>query len=111
MTIPSLQEVTMKCHTKAARAHFIFAAVYSLPLAALLASAALIGVEPDWRLEAFVALLVVAHLLVGWGAWRARNWARVITLAFAFPALLVVPLGTLMAILLISYCSPAWTGR
>lgn len=98
----------MKHHAKAARAHFAFAACYAVPLAALLAAICVFGKAIDWRVPGFVAALAVAHLLIGWGAWRARNWARVLTLALAFPALLAVPLGTLAGILLISCCWPAW---
>lgn len=101
----------MKHHARAARAHFAFAACYAIPLAALLAAIHLFGKGVDWRLPACVAGLLAAHLLIGWGAWRARNWARVLTLALAFPALLAVPLGTLAAILLISCCWPAWERR
>lgn len=99
----------MHNHTKAARAHFTFAVLYAIPPVALLV-ASLAGSTPDARLPALAASLALAHGLIGWGAWRARNWARVATLALAFPALLVVPLGTLVAILLISYCWQAWHG-
>lgn len=101
----------MKHHAKAARAHFAFAACYAVPLVALLAAIHLFGKGIDWRLPALAGALAIAHILIGWGAWRARNWARIVTLALAFPALLAVPLGTLMAILLISCCWPVWNGR
>lgn len=101
----------MKNHTKTARAHFVIAALYAVPLIGLLVIAPRVVGEPDWQPAGFVAALVFGHALMGWGAWRAKNWARVLTLALAFPALLAVPLGTLLAILLISYCWPAWDGR
>jgi hypothetical protein len=111
MTFHVCQEVMMKHHARAARAHFAFAACYAIPLAMLLVAIHLFGKGIDWRVPAGMAGLLVAHLLIGWGAWRAHNWARVLTLALAFPALLAVPLGTLVAILLISCCWPAWESR
>ncbi len=101
----------MKHHARAARAHFAFAACYAVPLLALLVVAPLTGRQPDMLPAAFVAMLAIAHLFIGWGAWRARNWARLMTLALAFPALLAIPLGTLVAILLISYCWQGWDGH
>lgn len=100
----------MKNHTKTARVHFIFAAAYALPCIALLA-ADLLGREIAWPWPAGLAALVVAHGLVGWGASLASNWARIVTLALALPALLAVPLGTLVAIQLISYSWLRWDGR
>lgn len=100
----------MNNHTKAARAHFAFAILYATPPMVLLAVAALTGSQPDARLPALAAFLATAHGVIGWGAWRAKNWARVSTLALALPALLAVPLGTLVAIQLISYCWQAWHG-
>ncbi|GGX98829.1 hypothetical protein GJV26_16065 [Massilia dura] len=101
----------MKHHARAARAHFAFAVLYAVPLAALLAVAPLTGRQPATLPAVFAAMLVIVHLFIGWGAWRARNWARLTTLALAFPALLAIPLGTLVAILLISYCWQAWDDR
>lgn len=101
----------MKNHTKAARAHFIFAAGYALPCLALLTAGSLLGKEIAWQLPASVAALSAAHGLLGWGASLAKNWARILTLALALPALLAVPLGTLVAIQLISYCWLEWNDR
>jgi hypothetical protein len=100
----------MKNHTKAARAHFIFAGCYALPVAVLLVAGPVLGFQIDWRIPACIAALVAAHALMGWGAVYAKNWARVLTLMLAFPALLAVPLGTLVAIQLISYCWLGWDG-
>lgn len=111
MTFHLLQEATMKNHTKAARAHFIFAGCYALPCVALLVAGPLLGIEIGWQLPASAAALSAAHAVMGWGAAQAKNWARVLTLVLAFPALLAVPLGTLVAIQLISYCWLGWNGR
>ncbi|WP_338767636.1 hypothetical protein [Massilia sp. METH4] len=101
----------MHNHIKAARAHFAFAGFYIALLLALLYMARVIDNGIDWHVPCVVAGLVLAHALIGWGAWYAHNWARLLTLAFAFPALLAVPLGTLVAILLISCCWTAWETR
>ncbi|WBS02537.1 hypothetical protein OU994_30575 [Pseudoduganella sp. SL102] len=101
----------MRNHTRAARAHFIFAGCYALSGGALLVAGPLLGVEIGWHLPACVGALAVPHAVMGWGAAKAKNWARVLTLVLAFPALLAVPLGTLVAIQLISYCWLAWDGR
>jgi hypothetical protein len=101
----------MKNHTKAAHAHFIFAGCYALPVVALFVAGPVLGMNIDWRIPACIAALVAVHAWMGWGAANARNWARVLTLVLAFPALLAVPLGTLVAIQLISYCWLSWDGR
>ncbi|MBB3220391.1 hypothetical protein [Pseudoduganella umbonata] len=101
----------MKNHANAARAHFIFAGCYVLPVIVLLAAGPLLGIEIGWQLPACAAALAAVHAMMGWGAAKAKNWARVLTLVLAFPALLAVPLGTLVAIQLISYCWLGWDGR
>lgn len=101
----------MKNHAKAARAHFIFAGCYALACIALFVTGAVLDIAMGWRLPASLAALAAAHGAMGWGASRARNWARVLTLVLALPALLAVPLGTLVAIQLVSYCWLGWDGR
>lgn len=101
----------MKNHAKAARAHFIFAGGYTLLVVASLVASPLLAIEIAWELPACIATLAAVHALMGWGAAQAQNWARVLTLVLAFPALLAVPLGTLVAIQLISYCWLGWDGR
>ena len=101
----------MKNHTKAARAHFVFAAAYALPCTVLLLAGLLPGREIAWQLPTALAALSALHGVLGWGASLAKNWARVLTLALALPALVAVPLGTLVAIQLISYCWLAWQDR
>jgi hypothetical protein len=97
----------MKNHVKTARGHCIIALCYVL-LATLLLWATPGKADIDWHLVVLFAVGVAAHCLLAWGAWRARNWARSLTLFLAFPLLLVAPFGTLAAILLISYCGAVW---
>lgn len=44
--------------------------------------------------DAFLALLAVLQCVVGWGLWRLRSWARVVTIVlaglFAYPSLVAV---------------------
>lgn len=101
----------MKNHTKAARAHGIFAGCYVFACVALLGAAAMLGIQIDWPLPAGIAALAGLHAAMAWGASKAQNWARVLTLVLALPALLAVPLGTLVAIQLVSYCWLGWDGR
>jgi|YNPNPStandDraft_1061719.scaffolds.fasta_scaffold03741_6 hypothetical protein len=50
-------------------------------------------------------LLVVAaaNLVVGWGLWKGREWARVGALALAIFRLFNIPLGTIIGGLIIWY--------
>jgi hypothetical protein len=58
-----------------------------------------------------VALLVgvvflavaIANIVVGWGLWQRREWARVGALALAILRLLNIPLGTIAGGLIIWY--------
>ncbi len=48
-------------------------------------------------------LIALANLVVGWGLWRQRGWARTGALALAFLRLINIPLGTLFGGLIIWY--------
>ena len=48
-------------------------------------------------------LIALANLIVGWGLWRQRGWARTGALALAFLRLINIPLGTLIGGLIIWY--------
>ena len=48
-------------------------------------------------------LIAVANIVIGWGLWRQREWARVGALALAVLRLLNVPLGTVIGGLIIWY--------
>jgi hypothetical protein len=100
----------MKPHLKAARGHIAFAVFY-IVLGVFLFCIVPAGSDIAWTSVAGLAAVAVIHALLGWGAWLAKNWARVVTLCLAFPMLLMAPLGTLAAILLISYCWTAWDGQ
>jgi hypothetical protein len=69
------------------------------------------GSEVAAPILALVALLVgvvflavaIANIVVGWGLWQRREWARVGALALAILRLLNIPLGTIAGGLIIWY--------
>lgn len=97
----------MKNHVKTAHGHCMIAVFYMI-LAAALLWATPGHADIDWQLVVLLGIVVSSHGVLGWGAWRAKNWARSLTLFLAFPLLLLAPFGTLAAILLISYCGSGW---
>ena len=77
---------------------------------------------PLWALNFCLGIMVIVfvvfavisaglYALVALNVRKGKNWARILTLALAMPALLAVPLGTLVAIQLISYCWLEWNDR
>jgi hypothetical protein len=101
---------SIPAHLKTARGHFGFAAWYAL-IATVLLVMTPAGAGIRWEAPGWLGAALLLHLVLGWGACGARNWARSITLWMCFPLLAVVPLGTLAAIQLISYCGPAWGSK
>ncbi|WP_145652507.1 hypothetical protein [Pseudoduganella lurida] len=94
-------------HLKTARGHAGFAVWYAL-LAMLLLVMVPETASPSWWAVAMLGAAMLLHLVLGWGARRAHGWARSVTLWMCFPLLAVVPLGTLAAIQMISYCWRGW---
>ena len=85
--------------------------LFSMPLIVGLAAGA--SGDPDagaaMAVTALIGLLVgglllliaLANLIVGWGLWRQRGWARTGALALAFLRLINIPLGTIIGGLII----------
>jgi hypothetical protein len=48
-------------------------------------------------------LITVANIVVGWGLWRRRQWARLAALALAILRLINIPLGTVIGGVIIWY--------
>jgi hypothetical protein len=87
--------------------------VFSLPL--LVGAAAASDGSPDGgvatMITGLVALLIggvfgligLANLVVGWGLWQRKEWARVAAMGLAIVRLLNVPFGTIIGVLIIWY--------
>ncbi|OIO92030.1 MAG: hypothetical protein AUK03_10245 [Anaerolineae bacterium CG2_30_64_16] len=52
---------------------------------------------------AFFLVIAMANLLVGWGIWQRREWARLGGLALSIFRLINIPLGTVIGGLIIWY--------
>jgi hypothetical protein len=48
-------------------------------------------------------LIAGANLVVGWGLWQRREWARIGAMGLAILRLLNIPLGTVVGVLIIWY--------
>lgn len=51
----------------------------------------------------FVVASVVINVLVGWGLWRLKPWARIAAIVLAIFHLPAFPIGTLIGVLILWY--------
>lgn len=51
----------------------------------------------------FLLLLVAANIIVGWGLWNHREWARLTAIALSIVSLINIPIGTIIGGLIIWY--------
>ena len=101
--------------------HFAGAALNFLVLCGLLSIPLLVGLstaanaEPDGAaataitaivmvtIGAIFFVLAVANLIVGWGLWRQREWARMGAIALSVIRLINIPIGTVIGGVIIWY--------
>lgn len=99
--------------------HFLIAALLAIGICAVLAIPVIVAMaaagDPDARTAvpivglimvggaAFLFVLAVANLVVGWGVWRMAEWARIAALVLAVLRLINFPIGTVIGALMIWY--------
>ncbi|NOZ27447.1 MAG: hypothetical protein GXP39_05260 [Chloroflexi bacterium] len=99
--------------------HLVVGVVTGLGICALLTIPFIVGVaasgDPDARIAVpivggimvlaagFLFLLALANLLVGWGLWHMREWARIAAIGLSVLRLLNFPIGTIIGGLIIWY--------
>ncbi|MBI5955772.1 MAG: hypothetical protein HY871_02115 [Chloroflexi bacterium] len=49
------------------------------------------------------AIFALLAAFFGWGLWKLKNWARILTIVFSIPGLLGIPIGTIISGLIIWY--------
>lgn len=87
--------------------HFIVAALFALGLCAMTIPIVAVWADAStspgdafiatmFLMIGFVAILVfaVAFVVVGWGLWRLRSWARMAAIVLAILSLFAFPIGT-----------------
>ena len=48
-------------------------------------------------------LIGLVELLLAWGLYTGKNWARIVAIIFAILGLLAIPIGTIISIIILYY--------
>ncbi len=99
--------------------HLVIGVLIGMGICALLTIPFIVGVaasgDPDARVAVpivggimvlaagFLFLLALANILVGWGLWQMREWARIAAIGLSVLRLLNFPVGTIIGGLIIWY--------
>jgi hypothetical protein len=81
----------------------VIAAVYTLFAGAAAGTLLAFAAPVLAGLGGLFILIGLVELLLAWGLYTGKNWARIVAIIFAILGLLAIPIGTIISIIILYY--------